>query len=37
MHYASNPSEFALRVSGVSPGEQEVWQGAPETLPAARS
>ncbi|HEX6747238.1 MAG TPA: PilT/PilU family type 4a pilus ATPase [Longimicrobium sp.] len=32
MHYASNPSEFALRVSGVSPGEQEVWQGAPETL-----
>jgi twitching motility protein PilT len=34
MHYASNPSEFALRVSGVSPGEQEVWQGAPETLPA---
>jgi len=33
MHYASNPSEFALRVSGVSPGEQEVWQGAPETLP----
>jgi twitching motility protein PilT len=34
MHYASNPSEFALRVSGVSPGEQEVWQGASETLPA---
>jgi twitching motility protein PilT len=34
MHYASSPSEFALRVSGVSPGEQEVWQGAPETLPA---
>ncbi|MFL5383559.1 MAG: type IV pilus twitching motility protein PilT [Longimicrobiaceae bacterium] len=34
MHYASNPSEFALRVSGVSPGEQELWQGAPETLPA---
>jgi len=32
MHYASNPSEFALRVSGVSPGEQEVWQGLPETL-----
>ncbi|HEU0053765.1 MAG TPA: PilT/PilU family type 4a pilus ATPase [Longimicrobium sp.] len=32
MHYASNPSEFALRVSGVSPGEQEVWAGAPETL-----
>jgi twitching motility protein PilT len=32
MHYASNPSEFALRVSGVSPGEQEVWQGAPQTL-----
>jgi twitching motility protein PilT len=32
MHYASNPSEFALRVSGVSPGEQEVWQGAPATL-----
>ena len=30
MHYASNPSEFALRVSGVSPGEQEVWAGAPE-------
>ncbi|HZG41417.1 MAG TPA: type IV pilus twitching motility protein PilT [Longimicrobium sp.] len=24
MHYASNPSEFALRVSGVQPGEQEV-------------
>jgi twitching motility protein PilT len=37
MHYASNPSEFALRVSGVSPGEQEVWQGAPETLPVGRS
>jgi twitching motility protein PilT len=34
MHYASNPSEFALRVSGVSPGEQELWQGAPETIPA---
>jgi twitching motility protein PilT len=32
MHYASNPSEFALRVSGVSPGEQEVWQGAPRNL-----
>jgi twitching motility protein PilT len=32
MHYASNPSEFALRVSGVSPGEQQVWAGAPETL-----
>ncbi|HEX2202337.1 MAG TPA: PilT/PilU family type 4a pilus ATPase [Longimicrobium sp.] len=32
MHYASNPSEFALRVSGVSPGEQEMWAGAPETL-----
>jgi twitching motility protein PilT len=32
MHYASNPSEFALRVSGVSPGEQEVWAGAPEVL-----
>ena len=29
MHYASNPSEFALRVSGISPGEQEVWSGAP--------
>jgi len=28
MHYASNPSEFALRVSGVQPGEQEVdWTG----------
>ena len=37
MHYASNPSEFALRVSGVSPGEQELWQGAPETLPEGRS
>jgi twitching motility protein PilT len=34
LFYASSPSEFALRVSGVSPGEQEVWQGAPETLPA---
>ncbi|HYJ79209.1 MAG TPA: PilT/PilU family type 4a pilus ATPase [Longimicrobiaceae bacterium] len=31
MHYASNPSEFALRVSGVSPGEQEMWSGAPES------
>ncbi|HEX8696464.1 MAG TPA: type IV pilus twitching motility protein PilT [Longimicrobium sp.] len=31
MHYASNPSEFALRVSGVSPGEQELWAGAPES------
>jgi twitching motility protein PilT len=29
MHYASNPSEFALRVSGVQPGEQELdWTGA---------
>jgi twitching motility protein PilT len=29
MHYASNPSEFALRVSGVQPGEQEMdWSGA---------
>jgi len=29
MHYASNPSEFALRVSGVQPGEQEMdWTGA---------
>jgi twitching motility protein PilT len=37
MHYASNPSEFALRVSGVSPGEQEVWAGAPETLQGGRS
>jgi twitching motility protein PilT len=28
MHYASNPSEFALRVSGVQPGEQELdWTG----------
>jgi twitching motility protein PilT len=28
MHYASNPSEFALRVSGVQPGEQEMdWTG----------
>ena len=24
VHYASNPSEFALRVSGIQPGEQEV-------------
>jgi twitching motility protein PilT len=24
VHYASNPSEFALRVSGVQPGEQEM-------------
>lgn len=31
MHYASNPSEFALRVSGVSPGEQEMWSGTPES------
>ncbi|HEV3053001.1 MAG TPA: type IV pilus twitching motility protein PilT [Longimicrobium sp.] len=28
VHYASNPSEFALRVSGVQPGEQEMdWTG----------
>lgn len=28
MHYASNPSEFALRVSGVQPGEQDLdWTG----------
>jgi twitching motility protein PilT len=28
VHYASNPSEFALRVSGVQPGEHEVdWTG----------
>lgn len=28
MHYASNPSEFALRVSGVQPGEHQVdWTG----------
>ena len=36
LHYASNPSEFALRVSGVSPGEQEVWAGAPENLRESR-
>lgn len=31
MHYASNPSEFALRVSGVQPGEQELdWTGRRE-------
>ena len=31
MHYASNPSEFALRVSGVEPGEQELdWTGRRE-------
>jgi twitching motility protein PilT len=29
MHYASNPSEFALRVSGVESGEQETWGGPP--------
>jgi twitching motility protein PilT len=30
MHYASNPSEFALRVSGVESGEQETWAGPPQ-------
>ena len=31
VHYASNPSEFALRVSGVQPGEQEMdWTGRRE-------
>jgi twitching motility protein PilT len=29
MHYASNPSEFALRASGVESGEQETWGGPP--------
>ena len=29
MHYASNPSEFQLRVSGVESGEQETWGGPP--------
>ena len=29
MHYATNPSEFQLRVSGVESGEQETWGGAP--------
>ncbi len=31
MHYASNPSEFALRASGVESGEQETWGGPPAT------
>jgi twitching motility protein PilT len=34
MHYASNPSEFALRVSGVQPGEQEMDWGAARETPA---
>jgi twitching motility protein PilT len=29
MHYASNPSEFALRVSGVHSGEDVDWTGQP--------
>ncbi|HEY0037361.1 MAG TPA: hypothetical protein VGB66_11765, partial [Longimicrobium sp.] len=29
LHYASNPSEFALRASGVESGEQETWGGPP--------
>jgi twitching motility protein PilT len=29
MHYATNPSEFQLRVSGVESGEQETWGGPP--------
>jgi twitching motility protein PilT len=29
MHYASNPSEFALRISGIESGEQETWSGPP--------
>ncbi|HEX5726381.1 MAG TPA: type IV pilus twitching motility protein PilT [Longimicrobiaceae bacterium] len=33
MHYASNPSEFALRVSGVQPGEQDTWAGPPLAAP----
>ena len=33
VHYASNPSEFALRVSGVQPGEQEMdWTRAARRL-----